>query len=231
MEKTPYYYHSCQHPETLSMDSLTCDKLYLAFNESDWTSPWLNDIRNYRVTLKPGVNLAKVYSSVYLEYFIQDPDFLTDYFTDGYDGLEFRCRAKEDPDFNEGGVYSDYVWLEPRPGDDENGGDDGDQIVLLNARNAVGDVIFNRGSKFDLVKDRYYDVTLPRSELEEINHISVPDIYDTFNLKRLMRQFGPRFHHWDSCLYKVTPSTVTLRFMYDINKQKGFDLNENIGNK
>lgn len=214
-------YHNCQHPDTLSMDNLRPTHLYLALEPDDWVSPWMNDIRSYQVTLKATVVLEKVFSSVYIEFFLKDPNFVKENFTTAVDGFIYRVADRDDPDFNEGGRYSDYRWLEPTVEEAVVVGPDGNQIMLFDALKSVDDIVINRGSKFDLVTDRYYDVVLPRSELAELDHISVPDLYDTFNVKKLMRQFGPKLPLWDSCIYKADDKLVTLRFIYDINRDIG----------
>jgi len=206
----PVYYHFSQHPESLSMETLEPKGLYLSHDEHNWSSPHLKDIVKYQVLLKPDVKLKKIYSNCAFEFIVQT-DRVLQFMDDGYDGVDYRFGDQDSQAFQAPAVYADYEWVEgPEKG--QTGDPSTDQVFLFRATDSVRDIQLLTPSTFDLAS-QFYEVTLPRQVLPELDDLNIADVRDTPALKGLIRQYSPRQPHWHGCLYEVTDKRFKLRYI------------------
>lgn len=209
MEEVIRYYHHCQHPEWLSMDTLEPRGLYLSHSEKNWSSPHLGDVVTYEVTLKPGTKLKQIYSSCDFE-FLDREDLVLQYMDEGYDGIEHRFGMKDAAPFAKGGVYEGFEYVAPSK--DKPVGDSGsDQIFLFRAPDVVENIVLSHPSKFQLAT-QFIEAVLPRKVLPSLGEKSIADIRDSHECRSLLREYAPRGHYL-SCWYELNSRTIKLRYI------------------
>lgn len=197
------YYHFCQHPETLTLQTLEPRGIYLSPNSSNWSSPHLKDVIGYAVILKPGVRLKKIYSRCDYEY-LDRKSLVAKYKREGYNGIEHRAGEKDHPDF------VDYEWMEcSKKGPSGDSGSD--QIYLFNAVESIQDVYLDQTSGFQDAAD-FMDVNLPRNRLSFKDDVSVATIRESLELAQLVHKHEPNTpYHW--CLFDFSNKRFTIRYI------------------
>lgn len=204
------YYHFCQHPETLSMETLEPRGLFLSHNDRNWSSPHLRDVITYEVTLKPETKLKKIYSFCDFEQLKRD-DLILQYMDEGYDGIEHRFGLEDATVFQKGGVYEDFEWVTSSNENPPMGDSSSDQIFLFRATDSVESIILSTPSTFQMAT-HFIEVVLPRKALPSLGERSIADIRDSHECRSLLRQFAPR-GHFLSCWYELNPRTIKLRYI------------------
>jgi len=210
MEEDIRYYHHCQHPEWLSMDTLEPRGLYLSHSEKNWSSPHLVDIVTYEVTLKPGTKLKQIYCSCDFE-FLDREDLILQYMDEGYDGIEHRFGMKDAAPFAKGGLYEDFEWVTSGKENSPMGDSSSDQIFLFRATDSVESIIVSRPSDFQMAT-QFIEVVLPRKVLPSLGEKSIADIRDSLECRRLLLEYAPRGHYF-RCWYELNPRTIKLRYI------------------
>ncbi len=204
------YYHFCQHPETLSMDTLEPRGLFLSHNDRNWSSPHLVDIVTYEVTLKPGTKLKQIYCSCDFE-FLDREDLILQYMDEGYDGIEHRFGLEDAAVFQKGGLYEDFEWVTSGKENPPMGDSSSDQIFLFRATDSVESIIVSRPSDFQMAT-QFIEVVLPRKALPSLEENSIADIRDSLECRRLLLEYAPRGHYF-RCWYELNPRTIKLRYI------------------
>lgn len=204
------YYHFCQHPETLLMETLEPRGLFLSHNDRNWSSPHLRDIITYEVTLKPGTKLKKIYSFCDFEQLGRD-DLILQYMDEGYDGIEHRFGLEDAAVFQKGGLYEDFEWVKSSKENPPMGDSSSDQIFLFRATDSVESIIVSRPSDFQMAT-QFIEVVLPRKVLPSLGEKPIADIRDSRECRRLLSIYAPRGHYL-SCWYEFNSRTIKLRYI------------------
>lgn len=204
------YYHFCQHPETLSMETLEPRGLFLSHNDRNWSSPHLRDIITYEVRLKPGTKLKKIYSFCDFEQLGRD-DLILQYMDEGYDGIEHRFGLEDSAVFQKGGLYEDFEWVTPSKENQPMGDSSNDQIFLFRATDSVESIILSTPSAFQMAT-QFIEVVLPRKVLPSLGEKSIADIRDSHECRSLLREYAPR-GYYSSCWYELNDRGIKLRYI------------------
>ena len=204
------YYHFCQHPETLSMETLEPRGLFLSHNDRNWSSPHLRDVITYEVRLKPGTKLKKIYSFCDFGWLGRN-DLILQYMDEGYDGIEHRFGLEDAVVFQKGGLYEDFEWVTSSNENPPMGDSSSDQIFLFRATDSVESIIVSRPSDFQMAT-QFIEVVLPRKALPSLEENSIADIRDSHECRRLLLEYAPRGHYF-RCWYELNPRTIKLRYI------------------
>lgn len=204
------YYHFCQHPEKLSMETLEPRGLFLSHNDRNWSSPHLRDIITYEVRLKPGTKLKKIYSFCDFEQLNRD-DLIRQYMDEGYDGIEHRFGLEDATVFQKGGVYEDFERVTSGKENSPMGDSSSDQIFLFRATDSVESIILSTPSAFQIAT-QFIEVVLPRKVLPSLGEKSIADIRDSHECRSLLREYAPR-GYYSSCWYELNDHRIKLRYI------------------